>query len=192
MAKKKADPPPVDPKEARINEIVSLSHRAQNGDAAALDRLRDMFHGAGILWEKAGDLAAQIVEGYGERMTAKNLLVQDAVKRRYQAMRAEMAGPDPTPLESLLADRIAVCWVALQEAEISYARSDNLPLYQAAFAQKRISAAQARYLAAIKALAQVRRLAVPVVQVNVAQAGARQLNVAAPGPVMDDAPGEDG
>ena len=49
-----------------------------------------------------------------------------------------------------------------------------MSLQQAAFHQARISKAQARYLAAIRTLAQVRRLGVPVVQVNI---GGQQVNV---------------
>lgn len=175
MAKKKADAPPVDPKEARINEMMTLIRRAENGDESALESLRGTFQDAVILWDRAGDMASQVVHALTRRMTAKNLLVQEGIKRKYETMRAELAGPNPTPLESLLADRIAVCWVAVQEAELSYARADSMSLDQAAWAQKRISAAHNRYLTAIRTLAQVRRLALPMMQVNIAE---RQVNVA--------------
>ncbi len=46
------------------------------------------------------------------------------------------------------------------------------------FHQQRIERAQRRYLAAIKALAQVRKLGVPAVQVNI---GDKQINVAGVG-----------
>jgi hypothetical protein len=45
----------------------------------------------------------------------------------------------------------------------------NLSLRQAEFCQQRLSKAQARYLSAIRTLAQVRRLGVPAVQVNIGQ-----------------------
>jgi hypothetical protein len=45
----------------------------------------------------------------------------------------------------------------------------DLSLRQAKFHQQRISKAQARYLSAIRTLAQVRRLGVPPVQVNIGQ-----------------------
>ena len=49
---------------------------------------------------------------------------------------------------------------------------------EAQFYQRRLSLAQSRYLSAIRTLAQVRRLQVPAVQVNIAR---EQLNVAALG-----------
>ena len=112
MAKKKADAPPVDPKEARINEMMTLIRRAENGDESALESLRGTFQDAVILWDRAGDMASQVVHALTRRMTAKNLLVQEGIKRKYETMRAELAGPNPTPLESLLADRIAGGFVA--------------------------------------------------------------------------------
>lgn len=45
------------------------------------------------------------------------------------------------------------------------------------FYQRRMDAANKRFLAAVKALAVVRKLAVPVLQVNIAK---KQVNVAAP------------
>jgi hypothetical protein len=51
----------------------------------------------------------------------------------------------------------------------------ELTLRQAEFHQKRITMAHNRYLSAIRTLAQVRRLGVPAVQVNI---GEQQVNVA--------------
>ncbi len=50
-----------------------------------------------------------------------------------------------------------------------------LTLAQGDYHQRRIDRAHRRYLASIKALAQVRRLLTPAVQVNIAE---RQINVA--------------
>jgi hypothetical protein len=82
----------------------------------------------------------------------------------------ELAGPQPYPLEWLLVERIVICWLHLYHAETLYVQNIqafNLP--QAEFHQQRISKAQARYLAVIRTLAQVRRLEVPTVQVNIGQ-----------------------
>ena len=92
-------------------------------------------------------------------------------------MTRELAGHAPTPLEALLVDRIVVCWMHLHYAETIYVQNmQDYSLTQAAFHQHRITTAHNRYLSAIRALAQVRRLQVPTVQVNIAR---EQLNVAA-------------
>lgn len=188
MAKKKVDAPPADPQEARYNELMALVRRAENGDESAMQSLRQEYDQVPVIWEQTGDLAAQLIRSLARRMGGKNLVVRESIEQKCKTMRGQLAGPNPTPLESILAERIVACWLTLQQAELSYASADSMTLDQAAYAQKRISAAHNRYLAAIKTLAVIRRLAVPVVQVNVAQAGARQLNVAAPGPVLGDAP----
>lgn len=85
------------------------------------------------------------------------------------------AGPAPTALERLLVERIATCWLHLHQLELTYAAQQSMALPLAAYYQRTISAAQKRYLAAIWALAQVRKLALPVLQVNIA---GKQVNVA--------------
>jgi hypothetical protein len=66
----------------------------------------------------------------------------------------------------------------VQDADIRYAvgRKD-LTLQQAEFHQRRMDAANRRYLAALRTLALVRKLAVPALQINVAN---KQVNVVAP------------
>ena len=99
-----------------------------------------------------------------------NLLIQETQARKCAALTKELAGPQPSPLERLLVERIVLCWLHLYSAEALYAQHrQDLSLRQAEFHQQRLSKAQARYLAAIRTLAQVRRLGVPAVQVNIGQ-----------------------
>jgi hypothetical protein len=64
----------------------------------------------------------------------------------------------------------------LHYAEDIYVQSmHDLTITQATYHQRRLSLAQSCYLSAIRTLAQVRRLQVPAVQINVAE---QQLNVA--------------
>jgi hypothetical protein len=91
----------------------------------------------------------------------------------------ELRGPSPSVLERLLVDRIVVCWLALHYAEIVYPqRMATLDRKWAEYYQDWIDRSQKRYLAALKALAQLRRPQLPVVQVNVAE---QQVNVGAGG-----------
>jgi hypothetical protein len=75
----------------------------------------------------------------------------------------ELAGKNPSVLERLLAETIATNWLQLQCA-------DYLCAEQPGNEQRERSQARAhkRYLAALKSLALIRRLAVPMLQVNVA------------------------
>jgi hypothetical protein len=80
-----------------------------------------------------------------------------------ESLRAELLGPDPTPVERLLVDRVAACWLQVQEADIR----DGLAAgrYEPGLSKYlvgRATAAHRRYLSALKTLELVRKLAVPV------------------------------
>jgi hypothetical protein len=42
-------------------------------------------------------------------MAGKNLINQETIARKYAALTTERAGPQPSPLERLLVERIALC-----------------------------------------------------------------------------------
>jgi len=90
-------------------------------------------------------------------------------------MKNDVAGPDATPLDRLLGERIALCWLQAKYAEAIYAkRMASLTLDQGEYLQKRQDRAHWRLLTAIKTLAQVRKLGVPALQLNIAE---KQVNV---------------
>ncbi len=102
---------------------------------------------------------------------------QDAVKEKLAAVRADVTDPDASPLERLLVDRVALCWLQVHTADLAYAvaNKEGSTLTQGEYYDRRLDRAQRRYLRAIRTLAQVRRLLGPTVQVNIAK---QQVNVA--------------
>jgi hypothetical protein len=96
-------------------------------------------------------------------------------------LRAELSGPEPPPLERLLVERVALTWVQLMAMESTCASRKLDPAVLARF-EKRRDQAHSRYIQAIKAIAQIRRLRLPAVLVNIATAGGQQVNVAGPIP----------
>jgi hypothetical protein len=82
--------------------------------------------------------------------------------RKLDRLRDELLGPRPMPLERLLVERVVSCWLYLEYLEFVFYNKESVTLELGACYQQSISAAQKRYLAAIKSLAVVRRLAVPV------------------------------
>lgn len=83
-------------------------------------------------------------------------------------MKEELNGASPTPLEKLLVERILTCWLEVQWYDYQFTMAENVTLAQGDYFQRRQMRAHVRYLTAIKTLAQVRRLALPAVQVNIA------------------------
>lgn len=156
-------------------KTLALATRAENGDKSSLPELRKALTDPRIVDVFGGDLGQQARLALLAKYSGKNLLVKETITRKLESMRLELAGTAPTPLEMLLVERVLSCWLHLHHLEAHYALQDEMTLTRGAYYQRCISAAQKRYLAAIKTLALVRKLAVPVLQVNIAR---KQVNVA--------------
>ena len=90
-------------------------------------------------------------------------------------MADQVNGPNPTPIERMLAERASLCWYIVNLYENAYANASGWNISQADLQHRKIDKAHARFLSALRTLAQVRKLAVPVLQVNI---GKKQVNVA--------------
>jgi len=160
--------------------ITKLFRKAEQGDEEALVVVREWFDDTPSACDKIGDLAREAEDSLVKVYT-KNLVIQEALHSKLNAHRREILGPDPSPLEDLLARRIAACWLHLHYLETIYAlnvENNGLSGRWSEFMQRSIDRAQRRYLSAIKTLVQVRRLLVPVLQVNIAE---KQVNIAQSG-----------
>jgi hypothetical protein len=170
------------PDQGKKSDIAStrqLITKAEQGDAKALVEVRKLFAQVPEMWTVYGDLAANALRSWVQAYSVKNELAKEAIGRQLDKMRAELAGPSPTPLEGLLVDRILTCWIALQYCEAIYVQNmKELSINQADYHQRRLDRAQRRYLDAIRTLAHIRRLGAAVIQVNIAE---KQVNVAAGG-----------
>jgi hypothetical protein len=83
----------------------------------------------------------------------------------FAQMFAEIAGPNPGPLERMLTFRVVCCWAVVNSFEKRHFESiKDLTIAQSESQQKRIDRAHRRFLSAIKALADIRRLPAPVLQ----------------------------
>jgi hypothetical protein len=96
---------------------------------------------------------------------------------------SNLAGPNATMLEKLLAERVVVCRGHLAQAEqqLGTKVQEGVTVPVALLFEKRINVIHRRYIASMKALAQVRKLQRPSIQVNVGQKqvniGEKQMNV---------------
>ena len=180
----RADAPAADPPvPARVDELRDILTRAQAGDETALPRLRELFAAdpARMLEVCRADLARVAEDVALDRMAGRNLLFREAVGRKLDSLRGELAGPGASPAERLLAERAALCWLDCHDWEIRHNQAmqsrDGLTFRQAEHYQKMRDRAHRRYLQALKALAAVKKLG-PAIQINVAR---QQVNVAGPG-----------
>jgi hypothetical protein len=133
-----------------------------------------------------GDRGRHYRENYGspaevlrqyliDKEAGKNILVEEALRQKLDNIRAELEGPNPTPIERLLAERASICWFIVHRYELAYANASGWSIANADLQQRKIDKAHARFLSALRTLAQIRKLALPTLQLNIAK---NQVNVA--------------
>jgi hypothetical protein len=152
-------PPENKPQEVQHLEV--LVQRARQGDESALPELRELLDRCPELWQRCGDLAAQAQQGWLNLVGGVNLVYKESVKRQLDAMRLELSGPDPTPLESLLIQRVLAAWVQVHFADAIAAQAQERQAAPSELRhlQKRQESAWRCLTEAIKQLALARRLA---------------------------------
>jgi hypothetical protein len=144
-----------------LERLQSLVKRAEQGDESALPTLRAALDANPWIWERYGDLAQQSQAAWLQLIAGQNLLLRESIERKAEQLRAELAGPGPSPLEKLLVERVIACWLQVEYADAAYAQLQGPSPGQHTAALKRQAGAQQRYLFAIKTLATVRKLLKP-------------------------------
>lgn len=168
MAQKKQ---PVDLAKVDTAELFRL---ANGGNSEALEVARKRYREKPELARLYGDLEYSAREFrmkrfFGEKAQGTTF----AVRENLESIAKRVAGDNPTPLEKLLADRVAMCWLDVQQNEHQYAELGNDTLTKYEWRSRMLDRAHKRYLSAIKTLATVRKLGIPAIQVNI---GDKQIN----------------
>ncbi len=161
--------------------MTALLIREEADDEAASRELVALHNAVPRLWKDL-DLLRQNAERswldlLQPAVESGRGFTREAIRRELERVRDDAAGQDPSPLERLLADRVAICWLATVHADRQYAYrlQDGMTFKESEFYQRRCERTQRQLLRAVQTLATVRRLLRPVVQVNVAE---QQINVA--------------
>jgi hypothetical protein len=161
-------------------DLANLIGRAVNGDLAAIEVQALLAEGrvGQVLADAVGSPAEWLRHNLIAQASEENLLVQEALRRKLDAVRAELEGPDPTPIERLLAERASLCWLMVYWYESLFQSTEGMSMRDDGFHQQRIDRAHARFLSAVRTLAVVRKLAVPALLMSIAK---NQVNVAVAG-----------
>jgi len=144
-----------------LERLHRLVQRAEGGDETVLGELRVALNANPWVWERYGDLAKQSQGAWLQLVAGNNLLLLESARRKAEQLRAELAGPAPSPLERLLIERIVATWLQVHYSDASYAQLKGTNPAQHTAALQRQNSAQQRYLQAVKALATVRKLLRP-------------------------------
>jgi hypothetical protein len=142
-----------------IREYNAFWDRAAAGDPSTLDVLKRHFdmgpeHYIALF---RGDLSARVVDAILDRVAGKDLRQREAIRRKAEQFRKELAGPSPSAIEMILAERCAVLYLAVHESDLyAYKGLDVLSVKRADFHERRRDRANRRLLSGLKALALVK------------------------------------
>jgi hypothetical protein len=158
-----------------LDELRDILEDAHDGDQKALSRVREILKELPRMANIFADLAKEAERAVIKRVSGADPIIEEALPIKLKAMKGELCGQSPSPLERLLAERIVACWLQLQYAEIVYAQNlGKLSIPQSEYHQRRLDKLHRRYLSSIKSLAQIRKMG-PAVQINIAE---KQINSA--------------
>lgn len=167
---------------AKLEEIQALSEKAEEGDRAARKELRRVLRSSSPeIVARCSDFARRGQQLVVKTIAAGEPLMEEALSTRLDLMREEIAGPNPSPLEVLLTERIVSTWLVVELHEMllnaQLQREEDVPRLPPSYLKFVIGWLESyhrRLLGAIKTLAQVRRFqsGIPNSQTNV------QINVA--------------
>ena len=167
----------IDPADReRLSELIE---RAKSIKTKEVDELQRLFAKYPDLWRSV-DMARAAARIMGQK-EGDGKAVSASLNANYEGKRRDLSRPQDGPLETMLVEHVALCWLRMQMMEQKYtgATSQDMTLALADHWERKLSSAQRRYLRAAETLARVRRLALPVMQVNVAE---KQVNIAGAGP----------
>jgi hypothetical protein len=154
-------------------EIVKVIRRAEDGNAEALAKVRELAKKElPYLWDCYGNMAKIAADTLIRASAGENALGREATDRKLAEIRKDLGRPNATPLEKLLAERVALCWLHAYYADAMAAQNlaQSCNARTAEFLMKRQDRAHRQFLAAVKTLAVVKRLAVPEMRAAVAKA----------------------
>ena len=147
---------------------------------ADLQALHDFLAQHPGLWQTISDLAHHAANNLLNQAKSHPLVIE-SLKYTLANLRTDLAYHTASPLERLLIEQVVLWWLRLNLTELGYTEALDQPLSPAMAAHwdKRLSAAQRRFLQACQALARIRKLAhtTPPLQLNIAAPGSQQINL---------------
>jgi len=155
---------------ALLGKVMKAKPKSE--DMEAFRKLLDRHPG---IAETMVNLTDQTFEAIFKPMAGESQGALELLKRVRRLKQTELGYDAASALEKLLIEAVVIAWVGYTDTErrASSVWSDSHTLTSGEYWNKRVSAAQRRYLRAIETLARVRRLGLPAVQINI---GAQQVN----------------
>ena len=160
----------------KLRDLLSLAKKDQEN---AMPKIRQILSEHPDLAQRFMHLGRMGEDILIWRMTGEDdLAKRELFRSQLNAMREEIAGENPSPLERLLDERIVATWLQIQLFEGLYANGmskRSMTIARDGYHQKRLDQIYRRHLSAIRALAQIRKLLKggAITQINIAE---KQIN----------------
>jgi hypothetical protein len=164
-----------------LKNLGRLNTRAAKGDRTAQRQICQFIDRPEVA-RVVRDLARRARDALISLYTGDDWLKSEVTRREMDRVRAALLGPAPSPVERLLAERVAIGWLEVHAAEFRLLQADS---DWREHWQKQVDHAHRRFLSALRMLTSVRQLPRPAVQVNIAD---QQVNVCGVPPPCDDRP----
>lgn len=142
------------------------------------DELDRLLREQPAVWRVAGDIVEHTAQKLMKDIGGTYAL-RTSLQVGWMQLQIDLARPNDGELERLLIQQIALAWLKLAYIEHYheyFLTTGTETITKCDFWERRLSAAQRRYLRATETLARVRRLQLPAVQVNIAEQQVNQVN----------------
>src|SRR5215213_5064021 len=158
--------------------VRAMMQLAAKGDERASQALIEACRTMPGLWGYLSTLSSAAMRSWVDLLAPAGPgreIVRRTTEQEIERKRSQVAGKDPSPLERLLAERVALCWVAATYADAEYTRKlkAGMSFREGEYFSKRCEQTNRQLLRAIESLARVRRLLTPM-QINIGQ---NQINL---------------
>lgn len=146
----------------QLGQPLALVERADAGDAEAQVAIVKAMDARPELVATDGSFTLRAEEALLDATSAASWSLKEARRRSVRALRDEIAGPKPSALEAALAHSLAMSLVEAEHLTTLAHRGNASEALD-----RRRTRAHARAMSAARTLALVRRLALPMLRVNV-------------------------
>ena len=155
--------------------LTKLIELAREGRNEVLPVLRQALDERPSLWQNYGNLAYQAQAHWLELIGGQDLYFQEAMGRHTANLRAELAGPDATPLEKLQVERIVALNLQVGYFETLVSKHEATASEKILnYLHERCAVADRRLQQAMIGLARIRRLLPGVLKIDVVISGEQQ------------------
>ena len=172
----------IKPPNDMTREFASLVGRCyqENPSKEDLKELRRYLDESPDLYRQVFDISkvlrSTMIDGFIAQDSARQ-----AIETNMKVICHQLGYNQSPMIEKLLIDNVVNCWLRLQWVEYqlaSFMGKSGVRFAEIEYWEKRLSASQRRYLRACETLARVRKITRATMQINIAEEGSQQVNIA--------------